>query len=250
MACKSFSVTCQEKRQLLVFPVCYTPPVKTGLSPLHCILSRLKVFQRCGEDQFCCCELRGELGRKLGLSCCFHEKWGWRKGNGLESWGWSETCCSHHGWEENGFLWGPAPCPPTPLTVTAGQAYFPMQWWPLSPRAFYCSGQLPAQSNPQADPVSYLHGFCQDCLLSFTGVSQKPNVSTALGIWLSFFFQNLFDAQLQLHCSMCQTFQTCRERLNKEHPHGRNASLNKKLSEQSGAYFPVVSDLMVRFLSI
>lgn len=215
IACRCFSVTCQEKRELLAFPVWYTPPIETGLSLLHCILSRLKVFQRCGEDQFCCCEVWGELGRKLGLSCCFHEKQGWGNGNTLENWGRSEICCSHHGWGENVFLWGAAPCPPAPLTVTAGQAYFPMQWWPHSPRVFCCSGQLPAQPTPCVDPVSYLHGFCQDCLLSFTVASPQPKVSRALGIWLSFFFQKHFDAQLQLHCSVCQTFWTCRERLNK-----------------------------------
>lgn len=131
-------------------------------------------------------------------------------------------------------------------TVTAGQAYFPMQWWPFSPRVFYCSGQLPAQPTPQDDPISCLHGFCQDCFLSFTIASSQTSVSRDLGIWLSFFFQKLFDA----HCSVCQTFWTCRERLNKEQPHGRNASLNKKLGEQSGSSFPMVSDLMVRFFSI
>lgn len=51
VACKCFSATHQEKRQLLAFPVCCTPPIKTGLSPLHCVLRQLKVFQRCGEDE-------------------------------------------------------------------------------------------------------------------------------------------------------------------------------------------------------
>ena len=235
MACKH--VTCQEKRQLPAFPVCCAPPVETR-SPLHHILSQLKVFQRCEEDQFCCCEVQGELGTKTGLSCCFHKKWGWGNGNGLESRSRSKTCCSHHESEENGFLRGAAPRLPTPVTVTAGQAHFPVRWWPLSPRVFYSSGQLPAQPTPQADPESYLHGFCQDHLLSFKVVSPQPNVSRALGIWLSFFFQKLFDAQLQLHCSTCQTFPACRERLNREQSHGRNASLNKKLREQSEVYFP------------
>lgn len=85
---------------------------------------------------------------------------------------------------------------------------------------------------------------------SFTVVSPQTNISRALGIWLSFSFQKLFDAQLQLHCSMCQTFWTFRERLNKEQLHGRNVFLNKKLSEQRGAYFPVMLDLMVRLFSI
>lgn len=65
MAFKSFSVTCQENR--LAFPVCCTPPVEGGLSPLHCILSQLKVFQSCGEDRFCCCEVRGGAGEERGV---------------------------------------------------------------------------------------------------------------------------------------------------------------------------------------
>lgn len=79
----------------------------------------------------------------------------------------------------------------------------------------------------------YLLGFCQDCLLSHSIMYLM-----LWGFGCHFFFQKLFDAQLQLHYSMCQTFQTCRERLNKEQPHGRNASLNKKPSNNVEPTFP------------
>lgn len=77
----------------------------------------------------------------------------WRAGPGVN---WS---CSHPGCEENGFLWGAIPYPPRLLAVTAGQAYFLMQKWPLSARVFCCSGQLP----PLHKLTLYLPGFCQDC---------------------------------------------------------------------------------------
>lgn len=58
-------------------------------------------------------------------------------------------------------------------------------------KSIYCSGQFPAQTSLQDDPVSGLCGFCQICHLVFTVVSPHPNVFRALGIWLSFFFQKL-----------------------------------------------------------
>lgn len=139
MACRNFSVACREKRAHGISNLLYS-----------CASWASSIFSRgVGKMSF------GAVmcGRKLGLGCCFHEKWGSENGNGLESWTRSDTCCSHPGWGENGFLWGAAPCPPRPLAVTARQAYFLMQQWPLSPRVFCCSGQLPAQPTPQADCI-------------------------------------------------------------------------------------------------